>query len=161
MDGLLYTGAMNPDGTGASFRELSAWAQLVSLTVAYVAVVAVSLAEPTNALRLAVACAGGLVLLVAAMIVTHSILAASTRQQPDDERDIQIRLRSSRYADILLAVGVLLAFNTLLLQQIVGGAKAPDWFWFHPLFTGHLLLFSLFLSEFARLITQAVCYRRG
>ncbi len=152
---------MNVEGTGASFRELSAWAQLASLSLAYAGVLFISLAEPTNAVRLAVACTGGLVLIVVAMIVSHSLLAAATKQQPDDERDLAIRLRSSRYADVLLALGVVAAINALLLQQIAGGEQASDRFWLHPLFTGHLLIFSLFLSEFTRLASQAIGYRRS
>jgi len=123
--------------------------------------VAITWSEPTNAVRFAWALGGALVLMVAILIVLHIVIALLTREQPDDERDGLIRLRSNRFSSYFMVVGILLAINCVLLQQIIGGELADHSFFMHPLFTGHLLLFSLVLSECTRLLTEAISYRRG
>ncbi|MBC8406452.1 MAG: hypothetical protein H8E15_14625 [Planctomycetes bacterium] len=152
---------MNEAGTGASFREMSAWAQLIGNAGLYAAVVAITWSQPTDAVRFAWALGGALVFMVAILIVLHIVIALLTREQPDDERDGLIRLRSSRFSSFFLIVGILLAINCVLLQQITGGEPADRSFFMHPLFPAHLLLFSLMLSECLRLFTEAISYRRG
>ncbi len=158
---LLYTSDMNAEGTGATFNELSAWAQLAALSLAYLAVLLISSQDPLNAVRLAVACTGALVVLILVMVATHTVLASATKAEPDDERDRAIRLRASRFGDLLHGFGVITAFLVLLVQQILLGEDTSTRFTLHPLFAGHLLLFTLFVAEFFRLVQQVVGYRRG
>ncbi|NQU48953.1 MAG: hypothetical protein HQ519_09935 [Planctomycetes bacterium] len=140
---------------------MSAWAQLIGNGGLYVAVVAITWSQPTDAVRFAWALGGALVFMVAILIVLHIVIALLTKEQPEDERDDLIRLRSSRFSSYFLVIGILLAINCVLLQQITGGELADRSFFMHPLFTGHLLLFCLVISECIRLLTEAISYRRG
>jgi len=66
---------MNSDGTGATFRERSTWAQLITTALIYGGVLIGTFQDPTNASRTAGFLAGAVVLQVLALTVLHPMLA--------------------------------------------------------------------------------------
>jgi len=157
---------MNTKGTGATFRELSSWATLASITLAYLVVVIGAWPDPTSATRLAYLIGGAIVFQIIVLIVSHALLAAVTNEQPSDERDAAIELRSTRWSKYILCSGVILTIGIILVQQIIVGSSgemdnSETLLLHHPLLIGHVLIGVLFFSEVVRLGTQAVDYRRG
>ncbi len=156
--------AMNPDGTGAPFRERSNMALLMTTAVIYGGVFLGILSDPTNAFLAAGLLVAAVVLQVVALIIAHIAFALGTRQEPDDERDAIIEMRSTRYSDYILGGGVVLSIAAIIAQQAVAqaaGTDAPDTILLHPLLVGHFLLFAFVLSEVVRFATRAISYRRG
>ena len=157
---------MNPEGTGALFHERSAWAQFATLAVVYTGVGIGILQDPTDPFRAAWLLGGSVVVLVLFHVLLHIVIAVRTPAEPDDERDAAIRLRSTRYSQMLLATGVLLCVTGLIVQQALasasgGSAAGIDPLWLHPLLAGYVLLLFFVASELVRLATRAVSYRRG
>ena len=78
----------------------------------------------------------------------HVVVAIASRPDGRDERDRLIEWRAESYSGWLVATGVLLGITGMVVS-------VPN------VFTAHLLLLSLFLSEVLKLVLQLVYYRRG
>lgn len=171
---------MNAEGTGAPFREGSNLALLVTTVVIYGGVLVAILVDPTNPFLAGGSLVAAVVLQVIALIVIHIALAAGTRQEPDDERDTAIELRSTRFSQYILGGGVMVAVFAIIVQQVMrtpgeaaleAGRLAESAnalaslgetpLWLHPMIVGHFLLFTFVLSEIVRFATRAIDYRRG
>jgi len=153
---------MNTKGTGSAYRESMAWTTCIATAVAYPTVMAVVLVNPASAIRTAWLYGGLVLFLVVVEIVLGIILSGSTEEAPDDERDLAIQRRSSRYSHIVLFVGVLCAVVLLFGQSIALDVGVPvRELLADPLLTAHVLLFFLYASEIVHFATIALDYRRG
>lgn len=152
---------MNVDGTGATFREQSTWAQLITTVSIYGVVLVAILMDATNAPRTAWLLGGGVLVQVMALAVFHAVIAVRAPAEPDDERDWAIDLRSDRYSRFILGTGVVLAIGAIVVQGILAGGHDRGSILLHPLLTAQVLLLFLVGSEVVRLGTRAVAYRRG
>lgn len=136
----------------ASFEEKSVWVQLVGMVVGlgwYFVVAGVMMWNGARVLpAFAPVFAVAVVLLVILMIVGHAVAAVMSRPEPRDERDRIIGWRAESRASWLLAAGVV----TAIFGMIVGVENV---------WTAHLLLAALFLSETVGLSVRLVYYRRG
>lgn len=136
----------------ASFEEKSVWIQLMGLAVVLVGygavagrmlwggVVHIAPYVPVFAVTLA--------LLVALMIVGHSVAAITSRPEGRDERDKLIVWRAESNAGWVLGVGVFAALAGLIVS-------------IENVWIAHMLLLAIFLSEISKLMFQIIYYRRG
>ncbi len=135
-----------------SFEEKSVCIQLVAITVAmtaYFLVAGQMLADGVRAMpAFATLFTTAVVGLVVLLIMGHAVSAATNRPEGRDERDRLITLRAECYSSWVVVAGVFGAVACL-----VGGV---DNVW-----TAHLLLLSLALSEVLGGVLQLVAYRRG
>jgi hypothetical protein len=88
------------------------------------------------------------VALIAVLVVAHVVAAIVDRPSDPDERDRVIEWRAESRSGWLLANGVAVALVAMLFE-------APN------VWTAHVLLLSLFLSQILKLGLQLVDYRRG
>lgn len=153
---------MNTKGTGAAFREATAWISCIATAIAYPCVMAAVLMDPASAVRTAWLYGGLIVFLVAVEIVFAIILSGATDEAPDDERDKAIARRSTRYAHPVLFTGVILAIVNLFGQSVALdlGFSVRE-FLADPLLTAHVLIFFVYASEIVHFGTIALDYRRG
>lgn len=86
--------------------------------------------------------------MVAVLVVGHTAAAIASRPDGRDERDRMIEWRAESNSGWLLGAGVLMGITAMVLS-------VPN------VWTAHLLLLSLFLSELLKLVLQIVYYRRG
>lgn len=175
---------MNAEGTGAPFREGSNLAQLITTMVIYGGLLVAILTDPTNPFLAGVSIAVAVVLQVIALIIIHVFIAVGTREEPDDERDAAIELRSTRFSRYILGGGVMVALFAIITQQALGmlepaalevgasnsaaveaastlGSFSEAPLWCQPMLVGHFLLFTFVLAEVVRFIARAVDYRHG
>lgn len=157
---------MNSAGTGATFRERSAWLTLLSIVVIYVPLFTVVLADPADALRSTLLLIGGTVIQVLIFVFGFSVLALTTPQEPDDERDARIATRANRASYWILTLCTTAAVIGVIAQQVVrgfapGGLIAEPSLALNPLLVGHFLLAGLVISELTRLGSIIRGYRRG
>jgi hypothetical protein len=87
-------------------------------------------------------------LMVVVIVAGHIAVALASRPEGRDERDRLIEWRAESNSGWLLATGVLAGITCMILS-------VPN------LWTAHLLLLSLVLSELLKLAIQLVYYRRG
>jgi len=136
----------------ASFEEKSAWIQLVSLVVVlggYFVTAAQMLAQGiTVVMAYAGVFIGSVVMLVIVLVVGHTVVAIFGGSEKRDERDKLIEWRAEGHSSWILAAGVSIAVTGLVLS-------------FENVWIANLLIFSLLLSEVAKLVLQIVYYRRG
>ncbi len=136
----------------ASFEEKSAWIQLVSLVVVlggYFVTAAQMLAQGiTVVMAYAGVFIGSVVMLVIVLVVGHTVVAIFGGSEKRDERDKLIEWRAEGHSSWILAAGVFIAVTGLVLS-------------FENVWIANLLIFSLLLSEVAKLVLQIVYYRRG
>ena len=136
----------------ASFEERSVWIQLFSMALVlggYFLVAWRMLAQGVTALPAYVPVFGVAVILMVIVIVAgHVAVALASRPDGRDERDRLIEWRAESNSGWLVATGVLAGISGMVLS-------VPN------VWTAHLLLFSLFLSEVLKLALQLVYYRRG
>lgn len=153
---------MNSKGTGATFREQSTWATLVTTVIVYVALLFAVLYDPGNAWRTAWLLGAAVVVEIGVLVLAHIVLAIRAREEPDDERDAAVALRSLRYSHVVLGAGIVLSILGLLAGQILRSREdALPVAILDPLWIGHWLVFCLVLSEIARLVSRVIGYRRG
>jgi hypothetical protein len=88
------------------------------------------------------------ILMVVVLVAGHVAVAIASRPGGRDERDRLIEWRAESNSGWLLATGVLTGIICMVLS-------VPN------VWTAHLLLLSLFLSELLKLVLQLVYYRRG
>ncbi len=88
------------------------------------------------------------ILIVVINAAGHAAAALFNRDRERDERDRLIGWRAESNSSWILGAGVILA--------ILGMIVSLETVWI-----AHLLLFSLFLSEVAKNVSQLVYYRRG
>ena len=86
--------------------------------------------------------------MVAVMVAAHVAVAIVSRPEGRDERDRLIEWRAESQSGWLVGAGVLAGVTGMTLSW-------PN------LWTAHVLLLSLFLSELLKLALQLVYYRRG
>lgn len=143
-----------------SFREQSIWATLGVSLIAYGyyftrAWIAGPSADAGSVLGMFI---GTVVLLVILLIAVHIVIALRTPQEVRDERDVAIDLRAVR-----IAYGVLTASLWGLMPVAVFWASAKQTgplIIERPVILGHTLFLCFVLAELAKLIAQAVLYRR-
>jgi hypothetical protein len=152
---------MNTTGTGASFRQLSARTQLITLAFVYCGVLITTLLDPTNPSRTGWVLGAGVIVLIIVLAILHAYIALRTPTEPDDERDIHLELRASRFSQLVLGTGVVLAIGILITQQIWSGFGEASPFLTSPLLASQILLFCLVSAEMLRLTLQLQGYRRG
>ena len=138
-----------------SFREKSLWLLLMSLLAVFGAYFAMVLpaTAPDVAPAHVATFVGMLILLVAAQVAGHAILAIASRRElagavQRDERDTLIHLKGSRLAGHVLATGV---FCSLCLALWVPGNFAFM----------HALLAFWVAAQATEIGSQLVLYRRG
>ncbi|MEO1007482.1 MAG: hypothetical protein AAFX79_02855 [Planctomycetota bacterium] len=136
----------------ASFAEKSVWIQAAAVGLvlgAYFAIAGIMLAHGVTALpAYAPVFAIAVALLVVVLIAGHVVAVATGRPEKADERDRLVGWRAEANSGWLLGVGVLAGITLMVL-----GVEA--------VWTAHLLLASLFLSELLRFGLQILYYRRG
>ncbi len=136
----------------SSFQERVVWITLVSLLVvlgAYFVVAGFMLqAGVTQLVAYVPLFAITVVLLVASMAAASIVAAIVGRPEPADERDRLFGWRAESSSSWIVGVGVLMAITAMVL--------GVDNVW-----TAHLLLLSLLLSEVVKATLQLVFYRRG
>ncbi len=156
---------MNNRGTGADYREKSAWASLMTTGLVYAVVLTSIAAAPESLFGTVGVLIVGVVMQTLAMIVLHIVFAMGTPEEPDDERDLLIQMRSGRAAGWILSIAVVCAIGALLVQQFVldvtGKPVAELDVIANPIAVSHLLLFSLVIAEMTRHASVVVAYRRG
>jgi hypothetical protein len=151
---------MNESGTGASFRAKSNLTALITTALIYPTVLIVSLAGNWDAFALAAVLAIGVVLQVLIMIFVHIILALSTKQEPDDERDQDLARRASHVSGVVMTSSVVVVLLMLLVRAMLatvaseGAANVDLW----PLYA---IFGSLIISELVRYMITARGYRVG
>ena len=149
-------------GTGATFHQRSTWAQLLFAVGPLVAALIVVTYAPTNPGLAATAFAVATVLVIILQIVSHTVLAGVTRDEPDDERDAAIHQRADRWAGFVLTAAVVLAVNALYIQRIgVTQSGTVPVAWQDPIFVAHCLVAAFLLSEVVRLGGTLFLYRHG
>jgi len=140
------------DPVDASFEERSVWLQLFSMVLVlggYFVMAWRMSSQGVTALPSYVPMFAGVVILMVIVLVSgHVAVAIASRPDGRDERDRLIEWRAESNSGWLLATGVLAGITAMVLS-------VPN------LWTAHLLLFSLFLSEVLKLVLQVVYYRRG
>ena len=87
-------------------------------------------------------------MLVIVLVVGHTVVAIFGGSEKRDERDKLIEWRAEGHSSWILAAGVFIAVTGLVLS-------------FENVWIANLLIFSLLLSEVAKLVLQIVYYRRG
>jgi hypothetical protein len=136
----------------ASFEERSVWIQLSSLVLilgGYFLVAGRMLAAGVGVLPPYAAVFGvAVALMVVVMVVAHAGVAIASRPEGRDERDRVIEWRAESNSGWLVGAGVILGIGAMI-------ASVPN------VWTAHLLLLSLFLSEVLKCVLQLVYYRRG
>lgn len=154
----------NPDGSGAVFRERSALLTLVSTVAIYGAVLALAAFGPPLGFKTAALLALGVGLQVACLTVGHVVLALTTPNEPNDERDRDIERRAAGPAHWIASAGLVLGLILLIAQQMASEAAGEPLLtraWTHPMWAAQLLLLALVLSEGLRLGLVVRGYRRG
>jgi hypothetical protein len=140
------------EGVGPSFEERSVWIQLVVLSlvmVGYFGLAArMSTAGVTSLVPYVPLFGVATVVLIAVLVAAHVVAAIVDRPAHPDERDRVIEWRAESRSGWLLATGMLAAIGAMV-------AEVP------AVWTAHLLLLSLFLSQLLKLALQLVDYRRG
>ena len=143
------------DPTGlmsASFEERSVWIMLFSMSLVlggYFLVAWRMLSQGVTLLPAYVPVFGVAVTLMVVVIVAgHVAVALASRPEGRDERDRLIEWRAESRSGWLVATGVLAGVTGMV-------ASVPN------VWTAHLLLLSLFLSELLKLVLKIVYYRRG
>lgn len=136
----------------ASFEERSVWIQLFGLALVlggYSFVAGQMLSNGIEALpAYAAVFAVSVVLLVAILVAGHVAVAIISRPDGRDERDRLIEWRAESLSGWIVATGVLGGITAMVFS-------VPN------VWTAHVLLGSLFLSEITKLGLQLVFYRRG
>ena len=141
---------------GMSFQEKSAWGSLIAMGVfAYwffpaAFDVADSSNDPSDLFLLSI---GGIVGLIIIEVVYQSIIAA-TGSAESDERDALINLRAERNFGWVLTIGLfsligrIVVVTAVAVPEPMGGMLIAVW-----------ILFTLTVSEFAKLASQIWYYR--
>ncbi len=106
---------------------------------------------------------GQVVGLLVSAVVLHAIalaaiqivLAANTREEPKDERDILIECRACRIGYYVLLAGVMMTFTGLLVLSPVPAEVGMG----RPLLAAHVLVLCAVLAEVAKEGAQVLLYR--
>ena len=139
-----------------SFQEKSAWGSLIAIgLIAYwffpaAFDVAGSSNDPADLLILSIGCIVGLILIE---VVYHSIVAAKGSAE-SDERDALINLWAERNSGWVLAIGLFWLVGHIVAASAVG-AREP----IGAMLIAVWILFTLTVSEFAKLASQIWYYR--
>lgn len=149
---------MNTSGTGASFRERSNLACLITTAAIYPAVLALAFSYPSPFILVGLL-VGGVVIQIIAMILLHIVAALVSREEPDDERVRAIGARASERAGVVLGVGVFFVIALTIVQGFVHPVDGP--LLGSPVLTGYVLFAVVLVSELIRMSLTAVGYRRG
>lgn len=143
-----------PESTplGASFEERSVWIQLFSMALVlggYFFVAGQMLSQGVTALpAYAAVFTVSVILMVVVLVTGHVAVAIASRPDGRDERDRLIEWRAESNSGWVVATGVIAGIICMVVS-------VPN------VWTAHLLLLSLFLSELLKLVLQLVYYRRG
>lgn len=147
-----------------SFREKSAWAALAVMLVVFIPYfVHIFQLFGQGKLNLGYVLGGFLgavALQVALLIVVSIVLAIRSREEPKDERDLEIESKSFKIAYYILTLGCFGGIPTLILCVLPFAPEMGPQL-VAPLFLSQLLLLCFVVAEAAKYITQVVCYRRG
>ena len=152
---------VNESGTGALFREKSAWATAAVVGIVNGGALVAIWAMPQNPMLWIGVMIPAVVLQVIALIGLHIIIALGTPQQPDDERDAEIKVRSTRFSVLIDTLGIWFAIIALIAQRFAMGDDAPTNLLLDPMLVAYGLFLCVVVSEVIRLLTQAIDYRRS
>jgi hypothetical protein len=94
------------------------------------------------------------VAMVVIEIVYHIVIAASSRVEAKDERDVLIETRAYRVGYFLLAGGVSILMGLMILSN-------PETLGISQFSMGNFLLLSMVVAETAKFLTQLFYYRKG
>ena len=135
-----------------SYREKSIWGTLAATLVVYGYYFAsiFSGAQPSQINGTAVGrLMSAVFVIVVIEVVYHIIIAAASKIEPKDERDILIETKAYRNAYFLLVADLFLLMGILVLIGLT------------PFLTVNLMLLSVVVSEIVKYLTQLFFYRRG
>lgn len=151
---------VNESGTGALFREKSAWATAAVIGIVNGGALVAIWAMPQNPMVWVGVMVPAIITQVIVLIALHIIIALGTPQQPDDERDEAIKVRSTRYSATINSFGIWFAIIALISQRAAMGDAAPENLLLDPMLVAYGLFLCVVVSEVVRLLTQAIDYRR-
>lgn len=149
---------MNESGTGADFRAKSNLTALITTALIYPSVLIISSMGDWNAFGLVALLTIGVILQTVIMILVHIILALSTDQEPDDERDQDLARRASHVSSTVLTSSVVIVLIIILVRAMIstaaqGGSASIDLWPMYGIFG------SLIISELVRYTITARGYR--
>jgi len=137
---------------GLSFEEKSVWIQLVSITLSMLVYSVLAwrmIADgSTDVSAFGVAFTLAVLFLIVLNAAGHAAAAIVSRQDICDERDKMFELRAGNRASWVLSICIFAAISALTLEL-------------EPIWIAHLLLGSLFASEFVKNSLRLLYYRRG
>jgi hypothetical protein len=96
------------------------------------------------------------ILLVVVLVIYHILIAVTTGQQNDDERDRLISWRAGSIGGVILGIGVI----SVVLQILVGG-MFDDPVATSPLLIANALMAVVFVATIMELLLTLYYYRRG
>ncbi|MGQ0628712.1 MAG: hypothetical protein ACT4PL_11510 [Phycisphaerales bacterium] len=135
-----------------SYEEKSVWIQLVAMTIALGVYFVVAWRMMATGVREMAAFAPlffvAVAVMVVLLVVAHTLAALVSRVENRDERDRLIAWKAEHRSAWVTAVGVLTGVTCLAL-----GVES--------VYTAHLLLLGLTLSEMLGFVLQIVYYRKG
>lgn len=134
-----------------SYREKSIWGTLATTLVVYGYYFATifSSDQPSQIGAAVGRLMSAVFVIVLIEVVYHIIIAATSKVERKDERDILIETKAYRNAYFLLAADVFLLMGTVALIGLT------------PFLTVNLMLLSVVVSEVVKYLTQLFFYRRG
>jgi hypothetical protein len=131
-----------------SFREKSAWINLVAIVLVYGFYAWRLWGAPPTRLGAIAALIGSTILMIIISVTGHVALAIGRRPEAIDERDALVGLRSARNGFHALAAGV--------WAVIFLAIASPN-----PIFLAYAALGAFVLAEVVRLASSLVYYRAG
>ncbi len=152
---------MNETGTGALFREKSAWATAAVIGIVNGGALVAIWAMPQNPMLWVGVMVPAVITQIIVLLALHIIIALGTPKQPDDERDAVIRGRSTRYSVIVDTIGIWFAIIALISQRAAMGDDGPSNLLLDPMLVAYGLFLCVVVAEVIRLLTQAMDYRRS
>jgi hypothetical protein len=136
-----------------SYQEKSLYGTLIADLLVYISYVVWVMHHPTTLTHIV----GTIILLIVAQIILQSIIAISSRSRITDERDRLVAGLGYRNAYFALVSMILLGMGMLWVHA-VNGLVNPNHMGLHFLsvFFGMVVI-----SEFVKIVTQLVAYRRS
>lgn len=104
---------------------------------------------------------GAVVIVVVIEIAYHTVIAARTQVDEEDERDRLVKARATRLSAVALQVGVFTAICQIVAGGLVSAGDTSFPALFTPFATAHILVATIVMAETLDLSLQLFYYRRG